>query len=241
MLHEYEADWTAATKPGIYQIQQNFVGNRSAITHVPPPQHEVPKLMEELNQWMGDPSFDALPLSMQISLSHYQFETIHPFPDGNGWTGRAMNAALAHRASAGGAPMPWTMSLHLLCEQADYYQILQEPRDTGNWRNLIEYFDKCLSNDAMRWRRILQQLESTFNGWNTAPLPQRTRQTLPSLLANPYVTTWRIARERQVSSTTARAILNDLKGDGIVEEAPSSHNTKIYVATAVATAVGFPI
>ena len=240
VLHQNDPDWRAATKPGVYRIQQNFIGSRTVITHVPPPQHEVPQLMEELNHWMCQQPFREMPLTMQMALSHYQFETIHPFPDGNGRTGRAMNAALAQLAATGGTPIPWTMSTYLLADQADYYRVLREPRNTGSWTGLIEFFDVCLSNDAMRWHSILQRMECAFNEWNAIKLPERTSNILPSLLANPYITTKRITREHQCSNGIARAILNDLSKAGIIKETPTAGNAKMYLASQAARAAGFP-
>ena len=110
-------------QPGQYRTVEVQVGH-----HRPPPHPQVPALMKELFHYVNN-SQDPLPL--KAAWAHVQFETIHPFADGNGRAGRALITQMAQ--------LPLPMSVEILKQRTIYYRML----DHGNWQKYLEWFLEC--------------------------------------------------------------------------------------------------
>lgn len=234
-LHHHDPEWRFITAPGEWRIQQNYISNRRAIIYIPPPHWEVPRLMAALDHWMQSEQFSQLPLAMRLALSHYQVEAIHPFPDGNGRAGRALNSALAAKHLGADVAAPWSLSTLISADRSDYYQALRDPRKTGRWDRLIGFFENCLANDAMRWQAVLKDIHDLAQAWQNEPrLSQRAKQVSMTLLANPYVTVARVRREAGLSAAAATIALSELRENRIIEEVHTSRPGKLYRSPAVA-------
>lgn len=126
--------------PGEFRRSQNWLGGTRPgnATHVPPPHTEVADCMAQLERFMnaGD---DGLPALVRAALAHVQFETIHPFLDGNGRIGRLLIVLMLHRASVLREPLLY-LSLYLKQRRARYYELLTEVRVSGDWEAWLEFF-----------------------------------------------------------------------------------------------------
>jgi Fic family protein len=134
------------TGPGEFRRIQNWLGGQSPerARYVPPPPNEVPDAMADLEKFLhGDPV--AVPMLIRAALAHAQFETIHPFLDGNGRVGRLLVTLLLCSDTADGEsrvlsrPLLY-LSLHLKRHREVYYERLQAIRTDGDWEGWLRFF-----------------------------------------------------------------------------------------------------
>jgi len=127
--------------PGELRRSQNWIGpvgcTLTEATFVPPPPDEVPVALGNLEKFLHEPT--DLPPLVQIGLVHAQFETIHPFLDGNGRIGRLLIAFLLCQRRILCRPVLY-LSHYLKQHRAAYYEHLQAVRDTGNWEAWLAFF-----------------------------------------------------------------------------------------------------
>jgi Fic family protein len=127
--------------PGELRRSQNWIGPGGAglrdAVFVPPPAELVPQALSELETFLHSP--DDLPLLVKIGLVHAQFETIHPFLDGNGRVGRLLITFLLTERGALEKPVLY-LSHYLKQRRAEYYDRLQAVRDDGDWEGWIAFF-----------------------------------------------------------------------------------------------------
>lgn len=132
--------------PGELRTSQNWIGSGgstiSNATFVPPPAHEVPEALSRLERFLHDSS--ELPLLVKIGLAHAQFETIHPFLDGNGRVGRLLITFLLCEKRILQKPVLY-LSLYLKQHRAAYYEHLQAVRDKGDWEGWLVFFLKGIA------------------------------------------------------------------------------------------------
>jgi len=127
--------------PGEPRKSQNWIGpagcTLSEATFVPPPPHEVPRLLGELEEFLHSDS--PLPLLIRIGLAHAQFETIHPFLDGNGRIGRLLITFLLCEKTVLLKPVLY-LSHYFKRYRQHYYDLLQSIRDQGDWEKWLVFF-----------------------------------------------------------------------------------------------------
>jgi Fic family protein len=134
------------TGPGEFRHVQNWLGGSGpeSARYVPPPPNEVPGAMADLEKFLhGDPI--STPLLIRAALAHAQFETIHPFLDGNGRLGRLLVTLLLCSDTADGEPRVLSrpllyLSLHLKRHRDTYYERLQAIRTDGDWEGWLRFF-----------------------------------------------------------------------------------------------------
>ncbi len=127
--------------PGELRTSQNWIGpggcTLAEATFVPPPPHEVPQALADLERFLH--SQDPLPPLIQVGLAHAQFETIHPFLDGNGRIGRLLITFLLVEKKLLSRPVLY-LSHYFKRYRSEYYDRLQAVRDRGDWEGWIEFF-----------------------------------------------------------------------------------------------------
>jgi Fic family protein len=134
------------TGPGEFRRIQNWLGGPepALARYVPPPPNEVPAAMSDLERFLhGEPV--AMPILVRAALAHAQFETIHPFLDGNGRLGRLMVTLLLCSDTADGESQVLSrpllyLSLHLKRHRDTYYDRLQAIRTDGDWEGWLRFF-----------------------------------------------------------------------------------------------------
>lgn len=131
----------AEKNPGEFRRSQNWIGvggcSLKDATYVPPPPHEMIKCLDNLEKFLHDPQ--PIPVLIRVGLAHAQFETIHPFLDGNGRTGRLLITFLLCEQNILQRPLLY-ISYFFKKHRAEYYQHLQAVRDNGNWEDWLKFF-----------------------------------------------------------------------------------------------------
>lgn len=127
--------------PGEFRTSQNWIGPSGCAlteaTFVPPPPTEIPQALGDLEQFLHRDS--GLPLLIKVGLAHAQFETIHPFLDGNGRIGRLLITFLLCERNVLGKPVLY-LSYYFKRHRQQYYELLQGVRDTGDWEGWLAFF-----------------------------------------------------------------------------------------------------
>lgn len=147
----------ADKQPGAIRTSQNWIGGSRPGTarFVPPPPQAVPGAMAALDRWIHKQ--DSLPPLVRAGLAHVQFETIHPFLDGNGRVGRLLIALLVEHWGLLDSPLLY-LSLAFKKHQQEYYRRLTEVRTKGDWEGWTAFFLKCVCQAADDGVRAAQRL-----------------------------------------------------------------------------------
>ncbi len=130
-----------------------LVNDQTGETVYTPPQTqaEIVALMDNLVSFINDDSLSKVDPLVKMALLHHQFETIHPFYDGNGRTGRILNILYLVQQGLLDLPILY-LSRHIIQTKGDYYRLLQEVRDTGNWEPWVLYIARgrtdCTANSS---------------------------------------------------------------------------------------------
>lgn len=128
-------------QPGELRTSQNWIGpagcTLTTATFVPPPPHEVPRLLGDLERFLHQGA--GLPPLVQVGLAHAQFETIHPFLDGNGRVGRLLITLLLCERKVLQRPLLY-LSYYLKAHRAQYYDRLMAIRRDGDWEAWLKFF-----------------------------------------------------------------------------------------------------
>ena len=130
----------AGMMPGEFRRSQNWIGGArpSIAAFVPPPPHRVEECMAALERFIHADD-DGLPVLVKAGLAHVQFETIHPFLDGNGRLGRLLITLMLCAAGLLREPLLY-LSLYFKRNRSAYYQLLQDTRHTGDWEAWLRFF-----------------------------------------------------------------------------------------------------
>ena len=181
---------------------------------VPPHQRHLEGLMADLGEFMAR---DDLPALAQAAVAHAQFETIHPFADGNGRTGRALvHVVLRERCLTTSSALP--LSAGLLTDTAGYFAALDAYR-SGDVDRIVQLFARAAIDAAGRGSWLAAELVALREEWNeqlTARADALAWRVLDLLLQRPVLTTAAVSTEFDVSAETARNALDRLEADGLV-------------------------
>jgi Fic family protein len=161
-------------QPGELRTSQNWVGpggsTLTTATYVPPPHHAVPEALGDLEKFLH--RNDKLPPLVKIALAHVQFETIHPFLDGNGRVGRLLITFLLTECNVLHKPVLY-LSHYFKQHRQDYYDHLQSVRERGNWEGWLAFFLRGVievAGEAADTARLILQLREQHRSAITAHL-----------------------------------------------------------------------
>ncbi len=200
--------------PGEFRKSQNFIGGNQPANafFVPPVQHEVVDLMGALEKYIHE---SKLPNLIKVALIHYQFETIHPFLDGNGRIGRLLIILyLIDRGILQSSTL--YISLYLKKNQMRYYDYLTQVRQNGNYEQWIKFFLQgisLVSKDVMETTRLIRKLQEE----DTAKIKSDNEYKLLDYLFNvPTITIKEVAKELQITNKTANNLVTRFENKGIL-------------------------
>jgi Fic family protein len=152
--------------PGEFKKDQNWIGARliQNARFVPPPPNEAYIAMGELEKFINDETETAIPFIVKLALIHYQFETIHPFPDGNGRVGRLLIPLMLCEQKQMSQPLLY-LSSYFENKYEAYIEKMLNVSKTGSWEDWIEFFllgieETC--NDAITKAQKLQDLQARY-------------------------------------------------------------------------------
>lgn len=203
---------------GVLRNAQVWIGGSdyspAGAMFVPPHQRHLGELMADLGEFMAR---DDLPALAQAAVAHAQFETIHPFADGNGRTGRALvHVVLRERSLTTSSALP--LSAGLLTDTAGYFAALDAYR-SGDVDRIVQLFARAAIDAAERGSWLAAELVAVREDWNeqlTARADALAWRVLDLLLQRPVLTTAAVSAEFGVSAETARNALDRLEDDGLV-------------------------
>jgi Fic family protein len=196
---------------------------RSAATnqviYTPPDEHEtILRLMKNLEDYLNEQD-DISPL-IKMAVQHYQFESIHPFYDGNGRTGRIINILylILHRQLD--EPVLY-LSDYIIRTKPDYYRLLQQVRTAGDWESWILYLLKAVEVTARetceRIKSIQKLFQSTLEKIQKEAAAGYDKELVEVLFEQPYCKTEMIVTRLGVSRLTASKYLKQLEATGILK------------------------
>jgi Fic family protein len=210
--------------PGEIRRSQNWIGpggcTLAEATFVPPPPDEVPDALSDLEKFLHAPS--NLPALVQIGLAHAQFETIHPFLDGNGRIGRLLISFLLCQREILLKPVLY-LSHYFKRHRAAYYEHLQAVRDTGDWEAWLAFFFRGVaevSAEATETSRRILALREEHRALVTAHLGRAAgngHRVLEHLFQKPILS---VADVRKLTRTTypaANNLVSRLAERGIIQ------------------------
>jgi Fic family protein len=221
----------AEKTPGEFRRSQNWIGGTrpgNAI-FVPPPPEALMECLDPLEKYLYD---ERLPLLVKLGLVHVQFETIHPFLDGNGRLGRLLLTLLLCESGVLREPMLY-LSLYLKINRDRYYELLQKVRVEGVWEEWLEFFIEGVrqtANQACETADSLRRLfrEDSLKIHDLGATAGTATQVHLYLQANPISTISSIAEAISKTVTTVTAVLMKLEKLGIVHEGTGRRRNRIF-------------
>ena len=209
-------------------------GPRGAM-FVPPHHSRVLAAIDDLLRFAQRDDIPALP---QIALAHAQFETIHPFTDGNGRTGRALiQAMLRRKGLTRNVTVP--VSAGLLTDTDSYFAALTSYRE-GNPAPIVRRVSEAAVAAVVNGRQLVSELHAVRAGWNdkiTARSDSAAWQIADLLLRRPVINTALLTEELGIESKHARRFLGPLSAAGIIVETSSGPRSRVWRSTEVIAAL----
>ena len=227
-------------QPGEFRRSQNWIGGTRPgnARHVPPPPDMVLDCMGSLEKFIHNEPTRTGTL-LKAALAHVQFETIHPFLDGNGRLGRLLIALILSAEGMLRQPMLY-LSWYFKQHRSDYYAHLQHVRETGDWEAWIEYFLRGVKETAEDAALTARRLWTVFreDREKLHSLPGATGSLLQAhehLQRVPLLSLGKAAIKMNVSLPTATKALQRLQSLGIVREITGGKYGRLYAYDAYLT------
>ena len=218
--------------PGEFRRSQNWIGgtNPNNARYVPPPPEEMQASLDNLEKYMHDEQ--ETPVLIRCALIHYQFETIHPFNDGNGRLGRLLITFFLVWQGVLNEPMLY-LSAYLKTHQQEYYDRLQQVRTGGNFEAWVQFFLEgvvTVSDQVVKTTKAIQQLEKTdtdrvlkgYSGHAGVLL-------LRYLMEQPVVRVRDIEQRIKVSYSKANNIIREFEHIGILKQITKGRRNRKFI------------
>jgi len=221
----------------ILEIQKELEGNNAGFRKLPgtalknsstgetiytPPQdfEEINRLMTNLEKYINDPSISDLDPLVKLAVIHYQFESIHPFYDGNGRTGRIINILYLITQNLQNLPVLY-LSRYIIQNKSDYYRLLQEIRLKENWEEWLLYIIRGIeitSKETINLIIKIRELMLEYKNLLRNNYKFYSQELLNNLFKHPYTKIEFIVNDLGVSRITAAIYLNKLAEDGLLRK-----------------------
>ncbi len=222
-----------AMMPGEFRRSQNWIGGSRPgnAAFVPPPPHHVQECMAALERFIHARN-DGLPVLVKAGLAHAQFETIHPFLDGNGRLGRLLITLMLCDAGLLREPLLY-LSLYLKRNRSRYYQLLDDTRRTGDWEAWLRFFLEGAREVADAAFRAARSASETIreDRLRIGGLGRRAGSALrvhQALVERPVGGVPRLAHRTGLSAPTVAAVLRLLEELGVVREITGRRRGRMY-------------
>jgi len=219
-------------KPGIIRTSQNWIGGTRPgnAVFVPPPHEVVPKALSDLERWIYRD--DPLPPLIRAGLAHVQFETIHPFLDGNGRLGRLLIALLTEHWGLLKIPLLY-LSLSFKRHRPEYYRRLDDVRTKGDWEGWTRFFLECVRESAEDGVKAAVRIFELV-GKGRRVVVSHEYATIPSirlfdmLTENPIVSLSKVIALLDTTKPTALKAIDALVRAGILRETSGKTRGRVY-------------
>ena len=218
--------------PGHFRRSQNWIGGTRPgnALYVPPPTDEVPDCMGQLERFIHNID-GKTPALIKAALAHVQFETIHPFLDGNGRVGRLLITLILCADGILREPMLY-LSLYFKTYRQRYYELLQEVRLQGDWEAWLEFFFEGIERTATEGVETANLLRQQFekDAQSVASIGRGTGLELHRYLQTHPITSIASAVEKlNISKPTANKAMNELSKLGIIREVSGKQRGRVFV------------
>lgn len=219
--------------PGEFRRSQNWIGGTRPgnAAFVPPPAHDVPECMSRLELFLHDKP-EPTPILLKAALAHVQFETIHPFLDGNGRLGRLLITLLLCEQQVLREPMLY-LSLYFKTHRSYYYELLNNVRMTGDWEAWLSFFAEAVlvtATQAVDTAQLLLDLSNrdrdSISGIGRAS--SSTMRIHRALMEHPIATSSSLVKKTGISPATVNKALDQLVRLGIVKELTSKKRNRLF-------------
>lgn len=224
----------AKSTPGEFRRTQNWIGGRTPATasFVPPPPERLDECLHAFEQFLHLPH-DVMPSLIKAALAHLQFETIHPFNDGNGRLGRLLIALILCEDKVLAEPSLY-LSLYFKAHRSEYYDQLDRVRRTGDWETWLAFFLEGVEQTSTQAvdtaRRILalfdaDRLKLRSLGRKAASAGQVFEQ----FARRPVLGAPQIAAQLSLSPLTVRKALVELSKLGLINEITGQQRNRVWL------------
>jgi Fic family protein len=219
--------------PGEFRRSQNWIGGTRPgnATFVPPTAEQVMECMGKLELFLHDLP-EPTPVLLKAALAHVQFETIHPFLDGNGRLGRLLITLLLCEQKVLREPMLY-LSLYLKTHRQYYYELLNNVRLTGEWEAWLDFFAEAVIFTASQAVETAQQLldlskqdRDKINGLGRASAS--TLQVHLALMEHPISTSGSLVEKTGITPATVNKALSHMEQLGIVRELTAQKRNRLF-------------
>ena len=221
--------------PGEFRVSQNWIGGTGSTLrnarYIPPNPQDMRDCMSELERFMNaDDDMDPL---IKAALLHYQFETIHPFLDGNGRVGRLLITLYLMGQGVISSPVLY-LSCYLKMNRIEYYDRMSEIRKSGNYEQWIKFFLRGVSETAADATETIDRLVALHqkNVDKLADVPTRSRQNILGLLAyierNPIIETVKTAAALGLSRNGTANYIATLCSKDILRFSAKSGKARVF-------------
>ena len=223
----------ADKQPGAFRTTQNWLGGTRPgnAAFVPPPPNRLQDCMADLERFIHAQTPSCSPL-VKAALAHVQFETIHPFLDGNGRIGRLLIALILHAERVLSQPLLY-LSLFFKQHRAEYYRRLDRCRTEGDWEAWLDFFLEGVAETAAGAVDTANRLRELFE--TDAGAIRALGRAAPNALrifdefrSRPLASIKDLARRADVAFPTASRAVNALQRLGIVEEVTGRQRDRVY-------------
>jgi Fic family protein len=219
-------------QPGLVRTSQNWIGGTRPgnARFVPPPPKAVPEALAALEKWLH--GNDPLPPLVKAGLAHVQFETIHPFLDGNGRIGRLLIALLVEHWKLLSSPLLY-VSLGFKRHRQEYYERLNAVRMNGDWEGWTAFFLECVRESADDGVATARGLFTRVND-DRCKVTASKQSTLIAvrlfdlLPTHPTVTLPRSVELLQTTKPTAAKAIAALQKAGVLHEITGKRRDRVY-------------
>ena len=227
----------AAKNPGEFRRSQNWIGGTRPgnALFVPPPVPELEAGLDAFEHFMHEEA-SGLPPLIKAGLLHVQFETLHPFLDGNGRIGRLLVTLYLCVHDVLRKPLLY-LSLYLKTHRADYYRLLQEVREHGAWEAWLEFFLDGVAETANQAFDAAMRIVELFKADRERITAESDRvgsalRVHELLQQNPFATGTSLVRQTGLTAPTVNAALAELQRLQIVNEITGRQRGRVFAYTA---------
>ena len=210
-------------RPGFRKVPGTVIKNMATnkIIYTPPSPEKVPQLMSQLEHFINSNSkSNSMDPLIKMSLIHHQFESIHPFYDGNGRTGRVLNILFLVLAGLLESPILY-LSQYIHKYRSDYYKHLQQARDQESWLAWIAYMLKGISVTSKDTLSLIYKIDKLFKKYKNCIRSKHkfySHELINNIFSHPYTKVSFLEKDMKVSKASAARYLDALAKDGILEK-----------------------
>jgi Fic family protein len=210
-------------KAGFRRLPGTALKNQATgeTVYTPPQAHEdIIQLMANLENFINDESFFDADLLIKMALIHYQFESIHPFYDGNGRTGRIINVLYLVLKNLLDIPVLY-LSRFIIQNKPKYYALLQKVRDENAWEEWVLFMLDGVETTARHTIKVVQEIKDALMNYKHSIRDKYkfySQDLINNLFFHPYTKIEFLQRDLKVSRLTATSYLNKLCTDGFLKK-----------------------